>query len=276
LRALGATRRQIRALFLDEGAVAGLIGSAAGAVAGLDVARVLASGTSQILEDFFGVAHNVPESAIDPKFLLFALALGVLTSVVAAAVPARNAARVHPVQTLQKGKYQVLSAGENRFRRNVALGALAVALVALAFSRWRLAFYTGYALTVVAAHPVPIRGTGPIAARTAQMAPTRGRLAGRRQSPPVSTAHLRHGCRADAFARPGDRPGRIARGSYVAIKEWSHHNLNPDLFVATSETLASRDFSFPSEHGSRSRSRSRASTRSSRSVPRASNSRGFR
>ena len=38
------------------------------------------------------------------------------TSIVAAAIPARSAARVDPVQALQKGKYQVLSAGENRLR----------------------------------------------------------------------------------------------------------------------------------------------------------------
>ena len=36
--------------------------------------------------------------------------------IVAAAIPARKAARVDPVQALQKGKYQVLSAGESRVR----------------------------------------------------------------------------------------------------------------------------------------------------------------
>jgi len=248
LRALGATRRQIRALFLGEGAAAGLIGSAAGAVAGLAVARVLASGTSQILEDFFGVAHNVPESAIDPKFLLFAVALGVLTSVVAAAVPARNAARVHPVQALQKGKYQVLSAGENRFRRNVALAAVAVALVALAFSRWRLAFYTGYALTVVAA----VLLTPLLSLKLARMLrvplkwlrPVEGSLAADSllQSPRRTSATVAALMLSLALVIG---QGGIARGSYVAIEEWSRHNLNPDLFVATSETLASRDFHFP-------------------------------
>ena len=46
--------------------------------------------------------------------LTFAVVLGVITSVIAALIPARNAARVDPVQALQKGKYQQLSAGENR------------------------------------------------------------------------------------------------------------------------------------------------------------------
>ena len=48
---------------------------------------------------------------------------------------------------LQKGKYQVLSAGENRVRR-VALSTAAGALVCLALSRYRPLFYLGYLLLV--------------------------------------------------------------------------------------------------------------------------------
>ena len=71
----------------------------------------------------------------------------------AAFIPARNAARVEPVQALQKGRYQVLGAGENRVRRMAAFIAIAASLVCLAFSSYRPAFYLGFAFTVGAADP---------------------------------------------------------------------------------------------------------------------------
>ena len=49
-----------------------------------------------------------------------AVAIGMLTSLVAAAIPARSAARVDPVQALKKGSHQILSADENRFRLGLA------------------------------------------------------------------------------------------------------------------------------------------------------------
>ena len=111
LRALGATRGQIRTLFLGESAVAGLIGSAAGAALGLVFARTLTGVSANMLESMFGVAQNVQEISANPGFLLFAMAMGTGTSIVAALVPARNAARIEPIQALQKGRYQVLGAG---------------------------------------------------------------------------------------------------------------------------------------------------------------------
>src|SRR5207248_1141406 len=110
LRALGATRGQIRTLFLAESAIAGLIGSAVGVGIGLLLARNLTSITAGMMESMFGVAQNVQEVVLDPRFLAFAIVMGVATSMFAALVPARNAARVEPIQALQKGRYQVLSA----------------------------------------------------------------------------------------------------------------------------------------------------------------------
>src|SRR5207244_13649589 len=121
LRALGATRRQIRALFLAESAVAGTLGSAAGVLFGLLAARSLTVQTSALFSSVFDVAQRAEEIWIEPALLIAAMAIGIFTSMVAAWIPARNAARMDPVQALQKGKYQVLSAGENRVRRILAL-----------------------------------------------------------------------------------------------------------------------------------------------------------
>jgi putative ABC transport system permease protein len=121
LRALGATRGQIRWLFLVESAVTGLIGSLGGLAFGLLIARGIAASIGDLISDVYGVAQRADEIATSPSLLALALVTGIVTSIVAAFIPARQAARVDPVQALQKGKYQVLSDGENRIR--VALAA---------------------------------------------------------------------------------------------------------------------------------------------------------
>jgi putative ABC transport system permease protein len=39
--------------------------------------------------------------------------------------------------------------------------------------------------------------------------------------------------------------GGVARASYASVEQWLTANLNPDLFVTASETIAARDFHFP-------------------------------
>src|SRR6185295_13233842 len=150
LRALGATRRQIRWLFLGESAVTGLVGSIGGVAGGLLIARAIAASIGTLIADVYGVAQHTDEIATSPVLLGSALALGVTTSMIAASIPARNAARVDPVQALQKGKYQVLSAGESRLRAALAAILGAVSIACLAIGGPRPIFYVGYALAIVA------------------------------------------------------------------------------------------------------------------------------
>src|SRR5471030_2153867 len=129
LRALGATRRQIRWLFLGESAIIGLVGSLGGLLFGVLIAKAIAASIGTLISDVYGVAQNADELATSPAVLAAGLGIGVITSMVAAMIPAQNAARVDPVQALQKGKYQVLSAGESRLRKilGLALGAVSLA-----------------------------------------------------------------------------------------------------------------------------------------------------
>ncbi len=213
LRALGANARgqdSARFLFLGESAAAGLIGSLAGAGLGLAFARSLTGVTSSMMESMFGVGQNVQEVVVNPKFLLFAIAMGVVTSMVAALIPARNAARVEPIQALQKGRYQVLGAGENRVRRNVAMVCAALALICLPLGTYRPAFLTGYLLMVVAGlllTPFLALALAKLAARSAELAASRGRRAGGGQPDSGAPANLGDRGRAHALARPGNRPG---------------------------------------------------------------------
>ena len=251
LRALGAPRSQIRNLFLIESAVSGLLGSLAGIVLGIVMARGMVGSISNMLEGIYGVAERAQEVSADPRLLSAAIAIGISTSMIAAWLPARSASRVDPVQALQKGKYQVLTAGENRARRFTAAVLMATALVMLwiGSSIW---FYAGYTLIILSALLlVPTvalwfsRALRPVLKR---LRPVEGALAAdsliqspRRTSGAVAALMLSLGQVIGI--------GGIGRESYNSIVDWLDTALNPDLFVAGSQNLSDRTFRFPKTLG---------------------------
>jgi len=247
LRALGAPRGQIRNLFLFESAASGLIGSIAGIALGIVFARAMIGSIAGMLEGIYGVAERAEEVSADPRLLTAALGIGIATSMIAAWLPARSASRVDPVQALQKGKHQVLTAGENRARRITATVLLVAAVICLWIGQsvW---FYAGYALTIVAAlllvptvglwfarwlRPVlkwlrPVEGV--LAADSLIQAP-------RRTSGAVAALML---SLAQVIGLGG-----IGRESYNSIVDWLDTALNPDLFVSGSQNLSDRTLRFP-------------------------------
>ena len=148
LRALGATQQQVRRVFLMESAIAGLVGSILGAAIGMAGAQALASTMGNLTQQMVGVAQRTSEVVVKPGLLAAAILFGVATSIVAAWIPARNASAVDPVQALQKGKYQLMSAGENRRRRIAAAILAAISFGTLFFASSRPAFYIGYLLII--------------------------------------------------------------------------------------------------------------------------------
>ena len=135
-----------------------------------------------LLGEIYGIAQKAEEISTNPALMIFAVVLGVITSVVAAVIPARSAARVDPVQALQKGKYQQLSAGENRVRRVAALVVAIAAAACLLFERYRIFFYVGDALAVLAAllldpHLRALAGARVASAYCAGCGPVEGTLA---------------------------------------------------------------------------------------------------
>src|SRR5437773_4669228 len=66
LRALGATRSQIRTLFLTESAIAGLLGTLAGVAFGIAMARAMAGYIGGLLEQVYGVAQRADEVTVNP------------------------------------------------------------------------------------------------------------------------------------------------------------------------------------------------------------------
>jgi putative ABC transport system permease protein len=250
LRALGATRRQIRWLFLGESAVTGLIGSIGGLVFGVLIANGIAASIGALITDVYGVAQHTDEIAKNPRLLALALGIGVITSLVAAWIPARNAARVDPVQALQKGKYQVLSAGESRLRAIVAAILGVISVVCLSIGGSRPIFYAGYAMAIVG-----VLLLGPLLSLALSKAirpilkwirPVEGALAAdsliqapRRTSASVAALMLSLAL-VVAF-------GGMARASYDSIVDWMNAALNPDLFIIPSQNVVIRTIRFPKE-----------------------------
>ena len=252
LRALGATQAQVRWLFLGESVAAGLAGSAAGVAGGAVMAHFSARYISGFLEQVFGVSQRPGGAPLGFGMAIAGVAAGVAASMLAAWIPSRSAARVDPVQALQKGKYQVLSAGENRIRRWAALLCLAASVGLVAFGRTSTLFYAAYLLAVLTAvlfapawtlwlsrllRPAlkwvrPVEGT--LAADSLIQAP-------RRTSATVSAVMLS----LAMVIGFGGMSGAI----YVSVNEWLEGTLNPDLFVMASQNFSLRSFTFPASLG---------------------------
>lgn len=126
LRALGVTRRQVQALFLGEAALFGVLGVALGIPFARLLADVTVALTSRTVNTLYVSAPAAPPS-LGWSDLLLAFAIGVPLSLLAAWLPAREAASVPPTAVL-RGADRV----QARSSRQLRTRAIAVVLLALA------------------------------------------------------------------------------------------------------------------------------------------------
>lgn len=124
LRALGASRRQVTWSLMLESLVVGVIGSAAGMVAGVG----LASGIKSLLNslDYVIPARGL---AIEPRTIVITLVAGTLASVLAAVGPAVGAGRVPPVAAM--GDAVLERVGSVRRRATIATASAVIGAVAI-------------------------------------------------------------------------------------------------------------------------------------------------
>lgn len=95
LRAAGTTGGQVRGLVIRQGLALGLIGSAIGVPVGIGVGALLVNAVAGAR------AALVVDLALNPAILALAFGLGLVVTILAAFVPAAEAARVSPLDALR-------------------------------------------------------------------------------------------------------------------------------------------------------------------------------
>ncbi len=105
LRALGVTRSQLFGLVLGEAATLGLIGTLAGIVLGILLGQGLVQLVTRTIDDLY-YSIEVTRFMVTPETLLKGIVLGLVTSLIAAFLPALEAARSEPVSVQQRSSIQ--------------------------------------------------------------------------------------------------------------------------------------------------------------------------
>ena len=123
MRAVGASRRQVRRILLTESVLVGLIASVAGVMAG--------AGVASLLQTLFSPADAPPAPLVlTPVTVIIAMVVGTALPVIAAWLPVRRAMAIPPVAALGAAEPPApASAGSLRNRLSAALLLLGIATV---------------------------------------------------------------------------------------------------------------------------------------------------
>jgi putative ABC transport system permease protein len=105
LRAVGASRRTIVSLFLAEGLLQGILGTALGIGLGYLAGAGITALLSSALEQFMHVKMGAP--VVEPSLLVITIVLGVGVTLFSGLLPAWQASRVTPLDALRPSVAQV-------------------------------------------------------------------------------------------------------------------------------------------------------------------------
>lgn len=132
LRSVGATRTQVRALFLAEAQVLGVVGALIGIPLGMLIAHVMLGPIQELVSGIFLTPLQRNALELSPGALLTAGLGGVLTADAAALIPASRAASEEPADAVRRAPpaagvaYRLLQIGGS-----LTLGLLGVFLIAV-------------------------------------------------------------------------------------------------------------------------------------------------
>jgi putative ABC transport system permease protein len=150
LRSVGATRTQVRALFLAEALVLGVIGALLGIPLGLAIAHLALGPIQRVIGGIFLMPIQHSPLEVAPGVLLTAGLAGVLTALAAALVPASRAAAEEPADAVRRAPpaagvaYRLMQVGGS-----LTLGLLGIFLIAVkAYLSSELVVQTCLVLTV--------------------------------------------------------------------------------------------------------------------------------
>jgi len=125
LRVLGASRRQVFASIVTEGAIVGAVASLLGLVAGIGFAAAL-----DALFAAGGIDLPAAATVVSGRTILVSLAAGVGVTLAASIVPARRAMRVEPAVAIREGSSNPLT--DRPAGRHTAIATVAVLGVGVA------------------------------------------------------------------------------------------------------------------------------------------------
>jgi putative ABC transport system permease protein len=243
LRCLGVTRGQVVALVLAESLAVALVGALAGVALGVALGRGLVGMVAQTINDlYFAVSVRNIELASAP--LIKGFALGILTTLIAAAVPALEATFTPPRTVLRRSSY------EERVRRVVpwvALGGLLLlatgaGMLAAPGRSLVLSFGGLFAITIGAAAVTPLatlllmRLAQPIFSAAAGML---GRMAARDVVASLSRTSV--AIAALMIAVSVTIGVGLMVGSFrTTVVRWLENTLRADIYVAAPDATAGR------------------------------------
>ncbi len=134
LRSTGASRAQVRSVFLAEGLLLGLPGVILGIPLGASIASLLIGDVSRTISSHY-ILVNATQISVAPRDVFVAAAYGIGATLVGAWFPVREAARVPPLSALRPNR--AIESSELPVARMLAAGISALALAA-GFSRQAL------------------------------------------------------------------------------------------------------------------------------------------
>jgi putative ABC transport system permease protein len=134
LRALGVTRGQVQRMFLAEAALMGVIGSVIGVAAGYGLAMLSMGFVGNAMASFYGFASSPQAPEFNVSYGMQALLAGIVTSLIAAWLPARVASRLQPALALHnvESRQRESIIGLPRLVTGVVLVIASVALIRFA------------------------------------------------------------------------------------------------------------------------------------------------
>ena len=133
LRSIGASRSEVRLLFLGEAFLFGILGALAGIVGGILLANSLVGSVARTISSLY-VLMSIDRFFITPTALLSSAALGMAAVLAAAWLPADEAARTNPVRALSLGTRMEEKSGTVRYWVAAGVSSLALAWAASWFA----------------------------------------------------------------------------------------------------------------------------------------------
>ncbi|WP_448560869.1 ABC transporter permease [Trichothermofontia sp.] len=132
LRCLGVTQGQLLTLILAEVAIFSVIGSGLGIALGIGLGRSIVGLITQTINDFYFIVH-VQQVTLSQWTIAKGLVIGMLSALMAAAIPAIEAMHTPPALTLQRS---TLESQVEALLPKLALAWMAMTLVGIALLRW--------------------------------------------------------------------------------------------------------------------------------------------